>query len=345
MPHDRLLRARLSRRQLAGVLCLWSAVPSSLLAAELPSSFPSRPISLIVPWPAGGATDITMRILADLVARQLGQPVVVENRPGAAGTLVGPALRSAAPDGYTIGQLPLTLYRFPFQQKVAWDPLRDIVPVIQISGVTFGIVVPADSPFQSLADLIAWARAQPKRLTVGSTGIGTTAHLAMEEIMALEGVSYIHVPYKGTADQMLAIAGAQIMAGVNSTGFAPWVEKGQMRLLATFNATRNPRWPAAPTMRELGYPQAVYTSPWGLAVPRGVDEAVVQALHDAFHQALFRPRHTAELGRYDQQVEYLDTAAYRRAVLDTVERETRLLRRLNLLAARTERSPTTPTAR
>ena len=139
----------LSRRRMALALALWGAAPSSLLAAE-PPPYPSRPITLIVPWPAGGATDISMRILADLAARQLGQPVVVENRPGAAGTLVAPALRSAPPDGYTIGQLPITLYRYPLLQRVPWDPLRDIAPVIQISGVTFGIVVPAESPFRSV---------------------------------------------------------------------------------------------------------------------------------------------------------------------------------------------------
>lgn len=330
MPHDRLLRARLSRRQLAGVLCLWSAVPSSLLAAELPSSFPSRPISLIVPWPAGGATDITMRILADLVARQLGQPVVVENRPGAAGTLVGPALRSAASDGYTIGQLPLTLYRFPFQQKVAWDPLRDIVPVIQISGVTFGIVVPADSPFQSLADLIAWARAHPKRLTVGSTGIGTTAHLAMEEIMAREGVSYIHVPYKGTADQMLAVASQNLMAGVNSTGFAPYVETGKLRLLAVFSAKRSKRWPAVPTIRELGYANGVHNSPYGIGAPAGVDPLIVKKLHDAFRIAMFDPQHLQEIAKYDQEPAYLGSSDYARHVQEVSVRERQLLARLGL---------------
>src|SRR6185436_3035248 len=116
-----------------------------------PAAWPARPITLIVPWPAGGQTDITMRILADVASRSLGQPVIVENRPGAAGTLVGPALHAAPPDGYVIGQLPITLYRAALQRKVNWDPLRDITPVIQISGVTFGIVVPADSSFQSFA--------------------------------------------------------------------------------------------------------------------------------------------------------------------------------------------------
>ena len=302
----------------------------NLHAAEMPSAFPSRPITLIVPWPAGGATDITMRILADLAARQLGKPIVVENRPGAAGTLVGPALRAALADGYTIGQLPITLYRFPFMQRVTWDPLRDIAPVLQISGVTFGIVVATESPFQNLQEMIAWARAHPRRLSVGSTGIGTTAHLAMEEIMGSEAVTYIHVPYKGTADQMLAVAGQTLMAGVNSTGFAPYVEAGKLRLLAVFSAERSKRWPKVPTLMELGYANAVHNSPYGIGVPAAVDVAIIKKLHDAFKNAMFDPQHLSEMARYDQEPAYLGTADYARKVREVSARERLLLARLGL---------------
>lgn len=285
---------------------------------------------MVVPWPAGGATDLTMRILGDITGRHLGQPVVVENRPGAAGTLVATALRAAAPDGYTIGQLPLTLYRFPFQQKVSWDPLRDITPVIQISGVTFGIVVPADSPFQSLPELMAWARARPGSLTVGSTGIGTTAHLAMEEITAAEGVSYIHVPYKGTADQMLAVAGKTLMVGVNSTGFAPYVDGGKLRLLAVFSAQRSKRWPQVPTVKELGYANAVHNSPYGIGAPVGTDAAIVRKLHDALKLAMFDPQHLLELAKYDQEPDYQGSAEYARHLQQVSTRERMLLARLGL---------------
>ena len=311
-------------------LCAWAAGVGATQAAEPVSAFPSRAITLIVPWPAGGATDVTMRILAELAGRQLGQSIVVENRPGAAGTFVGPALRGATPDGYTLGQLPLTLYRFPFQQKVAWDPLRDIVPVIQISGVTFGIVVAAESPFRYLADLAAWGRVNPQRLTVGSTGIGTTAHLAMAEIMAAERVSYIHVPYKGTADQMLAVAGQTLMAGVNSTGFAPYVDNGKLRLLAVFSAHRSKRWPTVPTIKELGYANGVYNSPYGVGAPAGVDPLIVKKLHDAFKQAMFDPLHLQEIARYDQEPAYLGSADYARYVQEVSARERQLLERLGL---------------
>jgi tripartite-type tricarboxylate transporter receptor subunit TctC len=255
---------------------------------------------------------------------------VLDNKPGAAGTLVGPLLKNAIPDGYTIGQLPITLYRFPLQQKVAWDPLRDIAPILQLSGVTFGVLVPADSPFQSLQDLMAWAKANPRRLTVGSTGISTTAHLAMEEAMNAQGASYIHVPYKGTADQMLAIASGTLMCGVNSTGFAPYVESGKLRLLAVFSDKRSKRWPSVPTMKELGYQHAVHTSPYGLGAPVGTDAAIIKKLHDAFRLALFDAQHVNEIAKFDQETHYLGTADYTRFLQQSSARELALLTRLGL---------------
>lgn len=301
--------------------------------AQTTTAWPQRPLQLIVPWPAGGATDLTLRLLCEEVEPLLGQRVVVANRPGAGGSLVAPALKAAEPDGYTIGQVPLTVYRHALMNRVAWDPVHDLAPIVQVSGVTFGLLVPAASPWQSLGDMLTWARQHPGELLMGSTGVGTTAHLAMEEILLEQNIKYVHVPYKGTADQMLAIAAEQLMAGVNSTGFAPWIDQGKMRLLAIFSAERSPRWPQVPTLRELGFPRSVYNSPWGLAAPRGTPEAVIKKLHDAFHKAMFSERHKAALARYDQSLDYLDTQAYQRAILQTVEREKILLRRMKLLAA------------
>lgn len=304
-----------------------SAVPGARAGG-----FPTRPIELIVPWPAGGATDLTLRVLCEEAAPLLGQPLVVINRPGAAGTQVAPLLKAAAPDGHTIGQVPITVYRHALMNGVPWNPVTDLSPIVQVSGTTFGVLVPTASPFLRFADLVDWARAHPGRLIVGSTGVGTTAHLAMEEVLLQQhGIRYVHVPYRGTSDQMLDVASGQVMVGVNSTGFAPWLDQGKVRLLATFGAQRSPRWPEVPTLRELGYPFAVHSSPWGLAAPAGTPEAVVQVLHDAFHKAMLSERHQRELTRYDQSLDYLNTRDYRAAVLATVEREKRLLQRMNLL--------------
>ena len=311
---------------------LGSVLPASA-SSQNATPWPNRALQLVVPWPAGGATDLTLRLLCEEAEPLLGQRIVVTNKPGAAGTLVAPTLKAAAPDGYTIGQIPLTVYRHALMNQVAWDPVADLAPIVQVSGVTFGVLVPADSPWKTLADLVAWAKANPGMLLLGSTGVGTTAHLAMEDVLQQHAIQYTHVPYKGTADQMLAIASGQLMAGVNSTGFAPWVDQGKMRLLAIFSAQRSSRWPEVPTLRELGYPNAVHTSPWGLAAPAGTPEPIISQLHKVFRQAMHTERHQQALARYDQSLSYLDTAAYRQSINQTVAREKQLLKRINLLAA------------
>jgi tripartite-type tricarboxylate transporter receptor subunit TctC len=291
--------------------------------------FPSRPIMLWVPWPAGGATDLTMRLLADLAGRQLGQKVLIENRGGAGGTLAMPVLQQAAPDGYTIAQMPQPVFRAPWTQKVGWDPIRDTTPIIQISGVTFGVVVPAGSSLRSLDDLFDWARAHPGELTVATNGVGTTPHVVMDELFARRGLSYVHVPYKGTAEQMLAVSSGQVMAGVNSNGFAPYVDSGRLHLLVTFGDQRTRRWPQVPTLKELGH-GIVAASPYGLAGPRGLPAPIVQVLHDAFKVAAFDPAHVAELARYDQELTYLGPDDYGRAMREAFAVEKRTVERLGL---------------
>lgn len=303
------------------------------LGAGASPTWPLKPVQLIVPWPAGGGTDVCARVLADEAASRLGQQVVVINRPGAAGTLVAPLLKAAAPDGHTIGQLPLPVLRHALMHKVPWDPLQDTAPILQIATTSFGLLVPAASPWHSVQEVLDWARAHPGALMMGSTGTGSTPHLAMEDLMASQQLSYTHVPYKGTADQMLALASGHILAAMNSSGFAPWVEQGRVRVLALFSEQRSARWPQVPTMKELGFAAAVYRSPWGLVAPAGTPTGVMRVLHDAFRAALFAPRHVAELQRHEQELSYLDGAAYRQALLASVQHERKLLQRMKLLAA------------
>ena len=318
---------RASRRQALRLLAAAAALASPGLRAN--ESFLTRPVSLWVPWPAGGATDITMRLLAELAGKQLGQRVVVENRAGAGGTLVMPVLQQAAPDGYTIAQMPQPVFRAPHTQKLLWDPIRDTTPIIQVSGVTFGVVVPSASDFRSFEDLLSYAAAHPGELSVSTNGAGTTPHVVMEELFGRRSLRYIHVPYKGTSEQMLAVAAGQVMAGVNSNGFAPFVDAGTLRLLVTFGEHRTKRWPNVPTLKELGF-GIVAASPYGLAGPRGMPPGVVKTLHDAFKAAMFDPLHIAELAKYDQELVYLGTEDYGRAMRETFAAEKRIVEKLGL---------------
>jgi tripartite-type tricarboxylate transporter receptor subunit TctC len=301
----------------AAALVLGAAPLRKALAS---SPFPSRPIVMWVPWAAGGATDISLRLLAQLASAHLGQRVLVENRGGAGGTLAMPILQQAEPDGYTIAQLPQPVFRAPFTQKVLWDPVRDVTPIIQVSGVTFGVLVHATSGLRTLEDLFAFARARPGELSIATNGIGTTPHVVLEELFTERGLRYIHVPYKGTAELTIAVESGQVMVGVNSTGFGPLVDAGRLRLLVTFAAQRSTRWPQVPTLRESGF-DIVAMSPYGLVGPRGLPATVLSVLHDAFKKALFEPKFGVELAKYDQQVDYLGPADYARACREQYAKE------------------------
>src|SRR5688572_31930801 len=157
----------------------------SAAAGAFAQQYPNRPITLICPWPAGGGTDLHLRKMGELASKHLGQPVVIENRPGGSG-MNGPATmaKTAKPDGYTISQLAISAFRVPHMQKVDWDPINDFTYIIGLAGYTFGVVVKADSPFKTFNDLIAYAKANPGKLSYATPGTGTSLHLAMEEIAA-----------------------------------------------------------------------------------------------------------------------------------------------------------------
>jgi tripartite-type tricarboxylate transporter receptor subunit TctC len=318
-----------TRRSWLGLAAALGLAGAGVRAAPAGAGFPHKPITLWVPWAAGGATDICLRLLAELASHQLGQRVQVENRGGAGGTLAMPILQQAEPDGYTIAQIPQPVLRVPYTQKVLWDPVRDVTPIIQISGVTFGVLVGAGSAFRSLDDLFVFARAHPGELSIATNGVGTTPHIVLEELFTTRGLRYIHVPYKGTSELTLAVDTGQVMAGVNSTGFAPFVDSGRLRLLATLAAKRSPRWPQVPTLKELGH-NIVAMSPYGLGGPRGMPAAVVATLHDAFKKAMFDPAFVNEIAKYDQELDYLGPAAYGQWLREQYARERLVVEKMGL---------------
>ena len=292
-------------------------------------TFPTRPIKLVIAFPAGGPTDITMRQLADNASKILGQPIVVDNKPGAGGTLPAQALQTAPADGYTIGQIPLGVFRLPYTTKINWDPVKDISYVINVTGYAFGIAVPADSPFKTWNDFVAYAKANPGKLTYGSTGNLTSPHLTTELMAQQLGIQLQHVPYKGSADLAQAVLGNHLMAIADSTGFAPLVESGKLRVLNTWGDKRLAKFPDAPTLKELGL-DIVQNSPFGIGAPRNTPPEVVKKLHDAFKQAMEEPSYVAALGRYDMLPIYMSSADYAKFAQTTFAREKALIEKLGL---------------
>ncbi|HEU4351090.1 MAG TPA: tripartite tricarboxylate transporter substrate binding protein [Burkholderiales bacterium] len=301
-----------------------------LAAAAQAQQFPTKPVTLIVPWPAGGSTDIYFRKLGQITARHLGQPLVIENRPGGSG-MNGPATmaKTAKPDGYTISQLAITAFRVPHMQKVDWDPIADFTYIIGLAGYTFGIVVKADSPFKTFQDLLAYARANPGKLSYATPGTGTSLHLAMEEIAAKAGVEFLHVPFKGYGDGAIALMGGHVMVQVDSTGWAKQVDAGAQRLLATLGDKRT-RW-NAPTVKELGV-DTVSNSPFGLVGPKGMVRDVVKVLHDAFKKSLDDPEYIKMLTQLDQPAWYMSSDDYARWAVDMLKAERATIERVGLLA-------------
>jgi len=300
--------------------------------AALAQDFPSRPVTLIVPWLPGGSTDLHLRKFAEIGGRYLGQPIIVENRAGGGGMLgPGNMARIAKPDGYTIAQLPMGAFRIPHMQVVEWDPLRDFTYIIGVTGYTFGIVVKSDSPFKTFRDVIEYAKANPGKMSYASTGIGTSPHLLMEEVGIKTGVDFLHVPFKANADATQALMGGHVMAQSDATGWAKFVDSGANRLLVTFGNVRTKRWPSVPTAKELGM-GVVSTSPYGTVGPRGINGGVVKVMHDAFRKTIEDPEHMKMLDQLDQEPWYQSSEDYAKYARETFRGERVLIERLGLLS-------------
>jgi tripartite-type tricarboxylate transporter receptor subunit TctC len=311
-------------------LTVFSAITPKIAVAQSTGAYPNRPVTLIVPWPPGGSTDRHLRALAEATSKHLGQPILVVNQPGAGGTL-GPGNMSqlAKPDGYTLSQFPMGMLRLPHMQKTVWDPIKDFTPIIGVTGYTFGVVVRADSPFKTFKEYLEAAKAKPNAVNYGSTGIGTSPHLLMEEVADKAKVALNHVPFKGNADLVQALMGGHVQAQSDATGWGPYVNDGRMRLLVTFGEKRTKRWNTVPTATELGL-DVVSTSPYGIAGPKGMDPALVKTIHDAFKKGMEEAEHLKVLDALDQEPWYKNTEDYTKWVRDTFPKERALVERLGL---------------
>ena len=313
---------------------LLRAAGSALIAAPFAQTaraqaFPARPITLIVPFPAGGVTDVQFRALAQIAQKELGQPIVVSNRPGATGTL-GPGQMAAtsAPDGYTLAVVPAGVFRMPHLGKLPWDPLKDFHWILGVTAYSFGVAVRSDAPWKNFAELIADAKANPGKLNMGTSGRGNTGHVAMEKVFRQTGAKMTLVPFKGAAEFMAALVGGHIDV-VPDGGWGTMARAGRVRLLAMMTPNRLPSWPDVPTLKELGYdvealPMLI------IAGPKGMDPAVAKTLHDAFRKAAFDPVFQKVLDNDNQTTIYMDAEACRKYALERFEEERKIVAEFGL---------------
>ncbi len=276
------------------------------------AGFPEKPITLVIAYPPGGATDAALRAYADAASKTLGQRVMIENKPGAAGTIAAAYLaNNVKPDGYTVAQIAGTVYRLPHMQKANFDPLSDFTYIIGITAYTYGVVIRSDLPWKTWQELIAYAKANPGKFTYATSGTGSTLHVTMEDIAERERIKWLHVPYKGTAEAVTAVLGGHVNGIASSVGWGELVDAGKLRMLSSWGETRTKRWPNVPTLKDLGY-NIVQGSPYGLAGPKGMDPKIVKILHDGFKRALDDPAYTQALERLEQEKWYRSSEDYAR---------------------------------
>lgn len=292
--------------------------------------YPSRPITLIVPWNAGGSTDVILRVVADVAGKKLGQPFVIENKAGVTGTMAPGAMAlSAKPDGYTIAQVSVPLVRQPMLAKTQWDPMKDFTYISNLMGYTMGVVAGTQTPFKSWNDVVTFAKAHPNEVSYASSGLYGTPHLAMEQISSLGKIQLNHVPYKGGPEANTAVAGGHTQLQVNSATWKPLLDGGKARLLVVFSEQRSKTWPDVPTLKELGYP-LVIDSPLGIAGPKGMDPKIVAKLDAAFRAALDTPEVQKVMVDFAMFPSYKGPEEYRKFMLEQQQQEKALLEKMGI---------------
>ena len=281
---DKLMLHRLATALMAGSL-LWHAVASG-------QNYPNRSIRFVVPYAPGGSTDIVARILAQKLSDAMGQQVVVDNRPGAGGSIGADVVAKSPPDGYTMvtavtGIMAINQYLY---RKLPFDPEKDFAPVTQVGSLPLILVVHPSLPAKNVREFIAIAKAKPGQLNYGSSGVGTATHMTTELFKSMAGVDLVHIPYKGSGQVMGDVIGGQLALIFDQiVSSLPHVQGGKLRMLAITSAKRFPSLPDVPTIAESGVPGYESISWAGVAVPAGTPKEIIARLHTEIVKVLAAP--------------------------------------------------------
>ncbi len=273
------------------VLGVFAMVAVATASAAMAQSYPTKPIRIVIPFPPGNTTDIMTRLIGPKMSERLGQPIVVENRPGASGMLGLDFVAKAAPDGYTLaaGQGGNLVVLPHTSKNIPYDALKDFLPIAVSTTNYLGIVAYPEAPFKSVGEMISYAKANPGKLTVATNGEGGFPHLAFEHLRVMGGFTFTHVPYKGSAAIATDVIGGQVQVGIDGiTGLAPHVRSGRLRLLAVTNRARAPLWPDTPTAGEAvpGYESGGW---FGYVAPAGTQRNIILRMNEEINRAIVLP--------------------------------------------------------
>ena len=267
----------------------WGAVAWQEASAQ---AYPSKPLKMIAPYPAGGGVDAVARLVAERLALRIGQPIVVDNKPGAAATIGGDALAKSTPDGYTLMVGSITDYAIaPHVHKaLAFDQRKDFAPIVEIGYGTVVLVINADFAPRSVKELIALAKSKPGELSFASSGIGGLQHLNGEMFKQMAGIDLVHVPYKGTSQLLPDLLAGRVPMAIDSLpAHLPHLKTGKVRILAVASPTRSATLPDIPTMTEAGLPGYVSATNYTLFAPAGTPKSVVALLNKEANAVLQMP--------------------------------------------------------
>jgi len=264
-------------------LALVAVVALGWTALAAGAEYPSKPINFITGYTAGSSGDVVFRPLAEAASKLLGQPIVIQNRPGAATALALAQLKNEKPDGHTLGFMVGSGVLQPHLEKLPYNVTQDFAPIIKFADFVMGVVVHASSPWKSWQEFAAYAKANPGKVKYAHSG--AVNRFSMEGFAKEAGLSWVPVTYKGSAEAIVAILGKHVDAFAGGSDFAPYVKSGELRLLVTYGRTRYSVYPDTPTFRDLGY-KTWMASPCIVVAPKGTPAPVVTKLHDAFKQAM-----------------------------------------------------------
>lgn len=293
----------------AAAVCGAALAALAATPAQAQADWPSQTVTIIVPFAPGGTTDIVGRALAAGLTRQLGQTVVVENKPGAGGTLGLVEMQRTKPDGYRLTLVPVGVFRQPYVQKVSYDPLRDLTYIASFTAYDFFLAVAADSPFKTVKDVVDAAKASQTGVDYGTPGKFTGNQVTMAQLGKAAGVKFTHVPYKGDSEAITALLGGHVQTIVVTNGIRSFMDSGKVRLLAVAADKRVPAFANVPTFKEAGF-DVVVPSPLGLAGPKGLPLPIVEKLDAAIKAVLADPEWQRMMESHGIRSDYRDHQTY-----------------------------------
>ena len=295
---------------IASILCVCFITVPFIFPGQAHAAYPDRPVTILVGFAPGGSMDLSARALAKSAEKILGQPVVVENKPGGTGTVALAALLSQKSDGYTLCATPSSvLIRVSQQQQVPFKPFTSFKPIIGFTEPQLGIVVKNDSPWKTLKDLSTAAAKNPGKIKYATTGMGSTTHAAVEEIAAKDKLQMVHIPYKGSMEALTAVLGGHVEFAALTSELVPSVKSGQARLLAVISEKRSAKFPEVPTMKELGYDFA-NDAVFAIIAPAQIDPAIARKLESAFAAAAKSKDYLETLDKINMIPVYYDGKAF-----------------------------------